>query len=145
MAVNAGGDVVDPAAGGAIVAGTRLPEGGFADSVALMRGGGPVPAPFEQSTIAVVATDAPLNVEQANHLASVAHDGLARAIRPVHTMFDGDTVFALATGDGPPPGPAETTRLAVLAVEAIERATVSAVRAATAAGGVPAARDLRLS
>ena len=52
----------------------------------------------EQTTIAVVATDAPLTVEQANHLASVAHDGLARTIRPVHTMHDGDTIFALATG-----------------------------------------------
>ena len=118
------------------------PEGGFADSVAVMRGGGPVPTPFENSTIAVVATDAPLDVEQANHLASVAHDALARAIRPVHTMFDGDTVYALATGDGDAPDPAEATRVAVLAVEALERATVSAVRAATGAGGVPAARDL---
>jgi L-aminopeptidase/D-esterase-like protein len=142
VAVNAGGDVIDPAAGGAIVAGTRRPQGGFADSVAVMRGGGPMPTPFENSTIAVVATDAPLDAEQANHLASVAHDALARAIRPVHTMFDGDTVFALATGEGDPPHPAEATRIGVLAVEALERATVGAVRAATAAGGVPAARDL---
>ena len=86
-----------------------------------------------------MATDAPLSVEQANHLASIAHDGLARAIRPVHTMFDGDTVFALATGDGPRPGPEEVTRLAVLTVEAVERATLNAVRSATPAGGLPAA------
>jgi L-aminopeptidase/D-esterase-like protein len=138
VAVNAGGDVVDPG-DGAIVAGTRDADGGFASSVALIRAGADPAAALEQSTIAVVATDAPLSVEGANHLASVAHDGLARTIRPVHTMFDGDTIFALATGDGPPPPPEAETRIAVLAVEALERATLNAVRHATAAGGVPAA------
>jgi L-aminopeptidase/D-esterase-like protein len=143
VAVNAGGDVVDPATG-AIVAGTRAPDGeGWADSVALVRRGFDPPPPVEQSTIAVVATDAPLTVEQANHLASVAHDGLARTIRPVHTMHDGDTIFALATGPGDGPGlsPAAVTRLAVFAVDAIERATLAAVRHATALGGLPAAGD----
>jgi L-aminopeptidase/D-esterase-like protein len=99
------------------------------------------PPPVEQSTIAVVATDAPLTVEQANHLASVAHDGLARTIRPVHTMHDGDTIFALATGPGDRPrlSPAAVTRLAVFAVDAVERATLAAVRHATPLGGLPAA------
>ena len=142
VAVNAGGDVVDPATG-AIVAGTRAPEGGWADSVALVRRGFDPPPPVEQSTIAVVATDAPLTVEQANHLASVAHDGFARTIRPVHTMHDGDTIFALATGPGERPrlDPAAVTRLAVFAVDAIERATLAAVRHATPLGGLPAAGD----
>jgi L-aminopeptidase/D-esterase-like protein len=141
VVVNAGGDVVDPQTG-AIVAGTRRPDGaGHADSVALVRRGFDPPPPVEQTTLAVVATDAPLTVEQANHLASVAHDGLARTIRPVHTMHDGDTVFALATGadGGPRPTPIEVTRLAVLAVDAIERATLAAVRHATPGGGLPAA------
>ena len=141
VVVNAGGDVIDPDSG-AIVAGTRDPaSGGFADSVALMRAGLPPsrPAPIEQTTLAVVATDAPLSVEQAHHLASMAHDGLARTVRPVHTMFDGDTIFALATGDGPRPGPEEVTRLGVLAVDAVQRATLNAVRMATPAGGLPAA------
>ncbi len=142
VAVNAGGDVVDPATG-AIVAGTRAPEGGWADSVALVRRGFDPPPPVEQSTIAVVATDAPLTVEQANHLASVAHDGFARTIRPVHTMHDGDTIFALATGPGERPrlDPAAVTRLAVFAVDAVERATLAAVRHATPLGGLPAAGD----
>src|SRR5436190_1283505 len=75
VVANAGGDVVDPGTG-AIVAGTRTPDGdGFADSVALVRGGFDPPPPIQQTTLAVVATDAPLTVEQANHLASVAHDG----------------------------------------------------------------------
>ena len=143
VAVNAGGDVVDPATG-AIVAGTRAPDGGgWADSVALVRRGVDPPPPVEQSTIAVVATDAPLTVEQANHLASVAHDGFARTIRPVHTMHDGDTIFALATGarERSRLDPAELTRLAVFAVDAVERAVLAAVRHATAKGGLPAAGD----
>jgi L-aminopeptidase/D-esterase-like protein len=139
VVVNAGGDVVDPATG-EIVAGTRHPaEDRFADSVALLREGLPGPPPVEQTTLAVVATDAALNVEQANHVASIAHDGLARTLRPVHTMFDGDTVFALATGTGPAPAPEQITRLAVLAVDAVERATLNAVHRATPAGGLPAA------
>jgi L-aminopeptidase/D-esterase-like protein len=139
VAVNAGGDVVDPATG-AVVAGTRDPGGGFADSVALLRRGLEPPPPVEQSTVAVVATDAPLTVEQANHLASVAHDGFARTIRPVHTMHDGDTIFALATGarERPPIEAAELTRLAVFAVDVVERAILAAVRHATAMGGLPA-------
>jgi L-aminopeptidase/D-esterase-like protein len=142
VVVNAGGDVVDPATG-AIVAGTRRPdEDRYADSVALVRGGFDPPPPLEQTTLAVVATDAPLTVEQANHLASVAHDGLARTIRPVHTMHDGDTVFAISTGPGDAAAlsPVEVTRVAVFAVDAVERATLAAVRHATSAGGLPAAR-----
>jgi L-aminopeptidase/D-esterase-like protein len=139
VVVNAGGDVVDPATG-AIVAGTRGPNGdGFADSMALLREGLAPPPAIEQTTLAVVATDAVLSAEQVNHVASVAHDGLARTVRPVHTMRDGDTIFALATGEGPKPPPEEVSRLAVLAVDVVERATLSAVRQATPAGGLPAA------
>ena len=141
VVVNAGGDVVDPAGGG-IVAGARRPDGaGYADSVALVRRGFDPPPPVQQTTLAVVATDAALTVEQANHLASVAHDGLARTIRPVHTMHDGDTIFALATGPagGERLSPVDVTRLAVFAVDAGERATLAAARHATALGGLPAA------
>ena len=92
---------------------------------------------MQQTTLAVVATDAPLTVEQANHLASVAHDGLARTIRPVHTMHDGDTVFALATGAAGGSGslPSSVTRLAVFAVDAssARRSPRSATRPRSAA------------
>jgi len=139
VVVNAGGDVLDPGTGG-IVAGARDPRtGAFADSVGLILGGAEPPPPGAQTTLAVVATDAVLSVEQANHLASMAHDGLARTIRPAHTMFDGDTAFTLATGTGAPPRPDELTRLAVLAVAAVERATLNAVRHAMPMGGLPAA------
>jgi len=140
VVANAGGDVVDPATG-AVVAGARDPQtGAFAGSVRLvLRGGGEPPVAGAQTTLAVVATDAALSVEQANHLAAVAHDGLARVIRPAHTMFDGDTTFALSTGTGAAPAPDRLTALAVLAVEAVERATLNAVRHATPMGGLPAA------
>ena len=138
--VNAGGDVVDPATG-AILAGTRRPDGaGWADSAALIRDGRarpplpgaqaspPLPSPLENTTLAVVACSAPLAVEQANYLAGVAHDGLARTVRPVHTMHDGDTIFALAPADGPPVDPFHLSQLGALAVEAVERAVLAAVR-----------------
>src|SRR3954452_6363938 len=144
VVANAGGDVVDPATG-AVVAGTRAPDGsGFADAVALIRRGFEPPPPVEPTTLAVVATDAALTVGHANPVASVAHDGLARTIRPVHMMHDGDTVFVMATGSGEG-GAGErldsvaVTRLAVFAVDAVERATLDAVRRATPMGGLPVA------
>jgi L-aminopeptidase/D-esterase-like protein len=125
--VNAGGDVVDPQTG-AIRAGTRDPAGGWADSTRLIREGGwRPPLPVENTTLAVVTTSVALTVEQANRLASVAHDGFARTLRPVHTMHDGDTIFALSTGTGPPIDAVGLSRLGVLATEAVERAVVDAV------------------
>jgi L-aminopeptidase/D-esterase-like protein len=95
---------------------------------------GELPKPLlagTNTTLGVVATDAVLTKVQANRLAMVAHDGLARAINPVHTMSDGDTLFALATGrvplDGDAPG---MTVLGAMAAEAVARATLRAVQAA---------------
>ncbi|MBI4571489.1 MAG: P1 family peptidase, partial [Chloroflexi bacterium] len=97
--VNATGDVVDPDSGRRI-AGPRAAGGGLLDGWAIARAGETAaPAAGEHTTLAVVATNARLSKEQTNRLASLAHDGFARAIRPVHTMTDGDTVFALATGE----------------------------------------------
>ena len=88
-------------------------------------------------------TNPMLTIGDIEALASVAHDGFARTIRPVHTMHDGDTIFALATGahERSRLDPAELTRLAVFAVDAVERAVLGAVRHATAMGGLPAAGD----
>lgn len=110
VVVNSFGDIVDPATG-RILAGARSPEGrGWLDtSRAIERGlvaGGGLAShlkghPFsaiENTTLAVVATDAEFTKAQARKIASMSHDGLARAIRPIHTMFDGDTIFALSTG-----------------------------------------------
>jgi L-aminopeptidase/D-esterase-like protein len=144
VAVNAIGDVVDPATG-RVVAGARGADGRTTlDSMAaLLRGELPARALAGMATtIGIVATDAALSKAQANKLASMAHDGLARTIQPVHTMTDGDTLFALATGRSGRGG--DLTLLGALAAEVTARAVLNAVRAATglASPPVPAACDL---
>ena len=129
IAVNALGDVVDPASGTPI-AGARAADGKtLRGSVAAVLAGEP-PLPLlagTNTTIGIVATDAPLTKAQARRLAGAGHDGLARAIRPVHTMSDGDTLFALATGQT---RALDFNALCVMAAEAAARACVNAVRAA---------------
>jgi L-aminopeptidase/D-esterase-like protein len=98
------------------------------------------PRPGENTTIAVVATNARLTKEQVNRVAIMADDGLARAIVPSHTVGDGDTVFALATGTLE--GTANVTVVGALAAEALAEAIVRAAVQATESGGLPAARDL---
>jgi len=143
VAVNAFGDVVDPATG-KILAGTRNPEGrGFINTMARLQGdlsryAAAFPA---NTTIAVVATDAALSKEGANKMAQMAHDGLAQAIRPVHTMVDGDTVFALATGQRTG-GTVDVSVIGAVAAMVLAEAVVRAVKQATFLAGVPAARDL---
>lgn len=180
VAVNAVGDIVDPASG-RVVAGVRTEDGkGLADarvlvrSGALVRGAQPRPGPARpqagarpdgeaaarpeaenaaggfasgmiNTTIGVVATNAPLTKAQAQKIAQMAHDGLARAISPVHTPSDGDTVFALGTGKLETP--TDNARLAVIGALAAEAMADAIVRAATEAAGMPelglpAARDL---
>ncbi|MGZ5714929.1 MAG: P1 family peptidase [Caldimonas sp.] len=148
VAVNAMGDVVDPG-DGSIVAGARSADGaGFLDTMAAFRRGEWPPAPSDgaaaATTIAIVATDAALGKAEATKVAQMAHDGLARTIRPIHTMSDGDVVFALATGASglrPP-----TTLVGALAADVLADAVLRAVRAATSLSGaglptLPAARD----
>jgi len=135
IACNALGDVIDPDTG-AVLAGARTDDGTSLRDTrrALLRGELPKPLlAGTNTTIGVVATDAVLTKVQANRLATTAHDGLARAINPVHTMSDGDTLFALATGRVPlsDEGPGMTV-LCALAAEVVARATVRAVRAAQA-------------
>jgi L-aminopeptidase/D-esterase-like protein len=86
------------------------------------------------TVIAVVATNARLDKAQATKMAQMAHDGLARTIRPAHTMLDGDTIFALATGQKK----ADVSTVGAFAAEALAQAIVRAVRAAKPAGGLPA-------
>nr|WP_205861457.1 P1 family peptidase [Planosporangium flavigriseum] len=94
------------------------------------------------TTIGVVATDATLTKAQCQKLAGIAHDGMARAIRPVHSMFDGDTVFALATGAGAAPDPVVFNAVLAAAADAFSRAVVHAMLAATSAGGFRAYADI---
>ena len=153
VAVNAMGDVVDPHTG-RLVAGARIASDDNAlldTAAALRRGEWPPSLLLQQSgaatTLAIVATDAVQTKAEASKTARMAHDGLARTIRPVHTMSDGDVVFALATGASG--RRVHTTLLGALAAEALAEAVVRGVRAATALSGaglptLPAARDLRL-
>jgi L-aminopeptidase/D-esterase-like protein len=143
VAVNAAGDVVDPATG-KIVAGVRNADGrSLADArVLLTTGAVRQPAKIgENTTLAVVATNAVLTKTQATKVAEMAHDGFARAIYPSHTMGDGDTVFALATGAHA--GTADVSRVGALAAQVVADAIVRAARQATGIPGYPAARDLR--
>ncbi|PLC06783.1 peptidase S58 [Variovorax sp. RO1] len=149
IAVNSLGDVIDPDTA-LPVAGARTEDGSALLNTrrALLRGELPKPLlAGTNTTIGVIATDAVLTKVQANRLAMVAHDGLARAINPVHTMSDGDTLFALATGRVPLEGDAPgMTVLSTMAAEATAIATVRAVRAARAVTvgelHIPCAADL---
>ena len=96
------------------------------------------PRHLEHTTLAVIGTDADLDRSQVTRLAQLGHDALARSILPVHTMFDGDTVFALSTGDGAPMEPGAFMRLGIAAVEALCEAIERSVLTATSRGGVPA-------
>jgi L-aminopeptidase/D-esterase-like protein len=138
IAVNAAGDVVDY--GGRIIAGTRQPPGGkhFANTMETLKSfvGKQVLRLIRStsnSVIGVVATNAKLNKEETNKVAQMAHDGLARAIRPAHTMLDGDTIFALATGQKR----TDVNLVGAYAADVTERAIRNAVRFAKPMGGLP--------
>ncbi|MDX2169408.1 MAG: P1 family peptidase, partial [Deltaproteobacteria bacterium] len=123
VAVNAFGEVIDPATH-RIVAGVRAARGrGFTPTAALLAAG--ASTQFGNTTIGVVVTDAGLSREEAAELASTAHDGLARTIRPVHTRVDGDTLFVLATGD-----PTRAAARTMLDAIALQDAAADAVAAA---------------
>ena len=143
VAVNAAGDIVDPATG-KIVAGVRTEDGkSLADArVLLTTGALRQPARIgENTTLGVVATNATLTKTQATKVAEMAHDGFARAIYPSHTMGDGDTIFAFATATQT--GTADVSRVGALAAQVVADAIVRAARQATGIPGYPASRDLK--
>jgi len=144
VAVNAVGDVIDPSSG-QVVAGVRTMDGkALADARKLLRDGslmrGAAPRAAENTTIAVVATNARLNKTEVNRVALMADDGLARAISPAHTSGDGDTVFALATGRWN--GQADSSIVGALAADVLAEAIVRAATQAESLGGLPSARQL---
>lgn len=133
-AVNAFGDVRDPATG-KIVAGARKSAEGreFADTEQVMRRRPPAAFGGRNTTLAVVATNAALTKLQAKKLAQLASLALARCIYPVNTMFDGDTVFALSLGSHT----ADINVLGSAAAEALSAAILRAVKLAKSMGGIP--------
>ena len=140
VAVNALGGIWDYN-DGKLLAGPRRDGGGFDDPVSMLleydtvSQSGPV-----NTTIGLVATDAQITKEDANYLASVSHDGLALTIRPCHTVRDGDTMFAMATGHNE--SRLDLTSLGAAAVEVTAQAVLRAVRQATGLGGIPAINEL---
>ncbi|MEJ2546736.1 MAG: P1 family peptidase [Gemmatimonadota bacterium] len=146
IAANPLGDVIDPATG-EVIAGVRTKDGtGVADARRLLRsdsgGGAMVPG---NTVIGVVATNAVLSKSEATMVARMAHDGLARAVWPAHTPWDGDALFVLSTGQSSDAsmGPrADLTEVGALAADVVVEAILRAVRAAESLPGLPAAGDL---
>jgi L-aminopeptidase/D-esterase-like protein len=142
VAVNAVGDVRDPHTGRILAGALNQDKKTFRDAIAQIRGGYRVTVPRvpANTTIGVVATNAALTKDQASKVAQMAHDGLARTINPVHSPFDGDTVFALSTASYP--GRVEAGSIGALAAEAMALAVVRAVTQAKGIPGFPSYRDL---
>jgi L-aminopeptidase/D-esterase-like protein len=151
VAVNAFGDVIDPQTS-EIIAGARSVEVGalhlggnryFANTLEVMKsfvGRNVLSFATKANTvIGVVATNAKLTKAEANKMAQMAHDGLARVIRPAHTMLDGDTIFALSTGAAE----MDVNIVGAFAAEVFAQAILRAVYAARPAAGLPAASDIQ--
>lgn len=137
VVVNAFGDVVDNETG-AILAGARDPATRrFLNTAATLLTMAEMPPFPRNSTLGAVATNAGLTKEEANKLAQLAHDGLARVISPVHTMLDGDVIFALSLGTAK----ANLVSLGVAAEQAVAEAVKRAVRLGKGLAGVPGLAD----
>ena len=133
VAVNAVGDVIDPASG-LVVAGARTEDGSspLGTTAAILAGNLPAGLrPGMATTIGCIATDARLTKAQAQKIAQTAHDGLARSIDPIHTMFDGDTIFTVATGKS-----GLTGNMAALGAIAAAVMAAAVLRAAMSATGI---------
>lgn len=142
VAVNAVGSAVDPATGVPYAVGLGLGDElahvgrpSAAELEAAQARAEALPAnagrPGLATTIGVIATDATLSKAQCQKMSGIGHDGYARALKPVHTLFDGDTLFTLATGERPAPDPAEQTVLMEAGADCVARAIVHALLAAT--------------
>lgn len=144
VVANAAGSAMDPGTGvlyGELFEGRMACPAPDVHEVALRRlaeAAAKSPPPPLNTTLAVVATDADLTRAQAQKLAGTAHDGIARAVRPVHLLNDGDTVFTLATGTHtlpPGAGPLALNELLAAGADLVTRAIVRAVRAAESVDG----------
>jgi L-aminopeptidase/D-esterase-like protein len=131
VAVNAIGDVVDPGSG-LKIAGLRS-----GTTLEWLKSGQVQPTAQSNTVIGVVATNAKLTKTQATKVAQMAQDGLAQAIRPAHTMFDGDTIFALATDEVD----ADVSMVGAFAAEVVAQAIVRSAKMAESAGGLPGLRN----
>ena len=141
VVVNSIGGIRNPFTG-QLVAGPRRPDGAFDDPVRILLEESQMGLPEGpvNTTIGVVATDARLTREQANFVARISHNGLSMTIHPCHTIRDGDTMFAMATGEFQ--DEVDLTILGAAAAEVSARAVLRAVQLATGLGGIPAVSEL---
>jgi L-aminopeptidase/D-esterase-like protein len=147
-AVNVFGDVIDPSTGQIIAGARAFQESGapatgraFADTLEVMKylvGRNLGFSRRENTAIGVVATNARLDKEQVNKVAQMAQDGIARTVRPAHTMLDGDTIFALSAGNRK----ADVNIVGAFAAEAFAQAVLRAVRTAQPLAGLPACSEV---
>ena len=124
VVVNSVGNVVDPATGETVAGARDETSGQWVDVTPSLRKGHAPRMTGTNTTIGVIATDAALSSVEANMVAAMAHDGIARAIRPSHTLYDGDTLFALSTGKRK----ADVNAVGILAAEVVAQAILHAVR-----------------
>jgi L-aminopeptidase/D-esterase-like protein len=146
VAVNAFGEVYDPSAGadgsGQTIAGARKPGGAFANTVdfaASLIGQTAFRLRRANTTLAVIATNAALSKAGATKVAQMAQDGMARTIRPAHTHYDGDTIFALSAGDKQ----VDLSLIGAIAAEVLAEAILSGIRSAESLHSIPAVHDMR--
>ncbi|HZK17808.1 MAG TPA: P1 family peptidase, partial [Clostridia bacterium] len=145
VAVNALGDVFEPYTDKIIAGAFDRKDKSFMDAVGMIKQGKLPPLPQNSgarsnTTLAVVATNAHLTKEGATKVAQMAHDGLARTISPVHTMHDGDTVFALSLGDKS----CDISMVGAIAAEVLALAVTRAVKLSHGAGGLPSYKDINI-
>jgi L-aminopeptidase/D-esterase-like protein len=144
VAVNALGDVYDPATDRIIAGARNLKRGGFLNTMEKIKQGYGLELPAQShtnTTIGILATNAKLDRVQVTKIAQMAHDGMARTINPVHTLWDGDTLFAVATGKSDVR--VNHSALGAVAAEVLATAIVRAATQATGIAGLPSYRDLK--
>jgi L-aminopeptidase/D-esterase-like protein len=145
VVVNSSGDVTNPE-NGKIIAGSRDTQGTFKSSLELLRAS-KLPGLLKENsntTIGIIATDAPLSVEQANRLAIMAHSGIARTIVPSYGMGDGDTLFVVSTASNEltvEKANIDLTKLGALAAWSVEQSIINAINSATGLAGIPSAHE----
>ncbi|HXE14802.1 MAG TPA: P1 family peptidase [Bryobacteraceae bacterium] len=141
VAVNAVGDIYDPHTG-ALLVGARGTNGKTLVNAMsqVVRGHGVRASKGTNTTIGIVATNATFTKTQATKIAQMSHDGFARTIRPVHTSFDGDTIFAACTCTSPEQ--VDAGMIGAIGAEVMAEAVVRAVKSATSLPGLPCFRDL---
>ncbi|MBT9149203.1 MAG: P1 family peptidase [Dehalococcoidia bacterium] len=142
VAINAFGDVVDSETGRIIAGPRRLDGSGFLNTSEILKSGSGVRAFLPTSTtIGVVATNARLSKTQATKVAQMTHDGLARVIRPVHTMFDGDVIFVLSVGKDSRKL-ADVTTVGTVAAEVMAQSIIRGITQADGLCGIPSVNEV---